>query len=183
MSDSYIRIASGLKTAYQLLTTDSYLVTAWTRTSDMLNKSLQWSASQPDKGLQAEIVPSLGIGGGGYYGFYSGTINIFIATPDMRQYLFETLMGSNPIAAVTAYLHVPNGGYEFDEMQVVYGELVWPMASNAETEYTRFNNHIYHTITLTLRRARILNLEVLETISGAVLATLDGKYLATLDQT
>lgn len=182
MSDSLIRIAPGEVSAYTLLTTDSYLVRNWTRTTDMLNTAWEWRASQPDKGLQQEIVPSLGRGGGGYYGSYSGLISFFVATPQMRQYIFETIMQSSPIAMVTAYLHTPNDAYDFDEMQVVYGELVSPIASNAESDYTRFSNKMYHTLQFQIRRAELVRLTVLTTLSGAIITTLDGKFIAKLNQ-
>lgn len=181
MSDELIRIAPGQVTAYELLTTDSYLVSNWPRTSDM-PADLHWQASQPEKGLQQELVTSLGRGGGGYYGSYSGLISFFILTPFMRQYLFETIMQSSPVAMITAYLHTPNDAYDFDEMQVVYGEMLSPIASNAESDYARFTNRIYHTLQYPINRAEIQRLNVLTTLSGAILTTLDGKMIASLDQ-
>lgn len=181
MSDRFIRLAAGQLTAYQLLSNDNYLVSNWARTDDM-PASIQWQVSQPEKGLQREFVQGLGRGTGGYYGNYSGILSFFLTTPQMRQYIYETFMSAAPIAMVTAYVHVPNNAFNFDEMAVVYGELISPIASNSELEYTRFNNHLYHTLQFQLRRASVLSLETLATISDSVITTLDGKYLATLDQ-
>lgn len=158
--DNLIRLASGQLSAYDLLSNDAYLVRNWTRTDDMQNTSFIWSASQPDKGLQAEFVQGLGLATGGYYGGYSGQLNIFVATPQMREYLFDTFMNGSPICQVTAYLHIPNKNYQYKGMTAVYGEMLSPIASNAELDYTRFNNHLYHTLQFSIRRATILPLTV-----------------------
>lgn len=178
---SLIRIAAGQLTANDLLSDDSTLVTNWPVQTDMLNTSFRWSASQPEKGLQQEYVGGLGLGTGGYYGGYSGIVNIFLATPLMRKYLFQTIFSSKPTARVTAYLHTPNDAFEWDEFQVVYGELVWPVASNAEAEYTRFSDKVYHTMQLEIRRATIVTAEFLVTESGIFLTTEDGAFISLED--
>jgi len=177
-TDSQIRIALGEISANALLSNDSYLVTNWTRTSDMANTSFTWSASQAEKGLQQEFVAGLGKGSGGYYGGYSGTLNFFVATPQMRQYLFETLMNFKPIARVTAYLHVPNAAYDFEEMQVVTCDLISPIASNADSDYTRFNNTLYHTMQYRIERAELVDYTLLVDEAGNYIVDEAGNYIS-----
>jgi len=129
MSD-LIRLASGDVTAYDLLNTSSYLVINFTRQSDM-SASDYWSATQPDKMVQAEFVGGIELGSGGYYGGYSGDVQFFILTPNMRSYLHTTIMASKPVAKVTMTLYNP-----IDGLSVYTGELVNPYALNAVTEYT-----------------------------------------------
>lgn len=136
MSD-LIRLAAGTIAAATLTSTSSYLVTNFPRQTDM-PVSVYWSTSQPEIGVQQQVRNSLEVGSGGYYGKVSGIIEFFILTEDMRQYLYTTIMGSSPIAAVTAYLHHPVDGF-----QVYQGELLTPYAANAETSYTRFNDDFY----------------------------------------
>lgn len=153
MNASDIRIAPGQVSAYDLLNTDSYLVSNWPRTSDM-SPSIQWSAAQPDKPLEREEVASLGIGGGGFYGKYSGTFNIFRATPLMRQYLFETIMQSKPIAPVTVYMQTSQAAFEDTEFQVLYGEI-------QRVDYVRFNDEHFHTIQYEFRRGTVVENNIL----------------------
>jgi hypothetical protein len=171
MSD-LIRIAPGLVTAYDLLNTDSYLVKNWARTSDMLNTSRVWSASQPEKPLERETVKGLGLGTGAFYGGYSGTFNIFVATPLMRQYLFETVMQSRPVAPVTVYMQASQTAFDDSEFAVLYGEI-------ERVDYTRFNDRLFHTIQFEFRRGEILEPVVLAYADGETPLLLgNGNYLA-----
>lgn len=136
MSDS-IRLASGTLTANDLLTTSSYLVNNWTRQTDM-TAGVQWRCSQPENGVMQEMASSLESGSGKFIGLVSGVLEFFYMTEDMRQYVHTTIMGSSPVALVTAYLHHPIDGF-----QVYQGELVTSFAANAETSHTRFSDAIY----------------------------------------
>jgi hypothetical protein len=168
-----IRIAQGQVTAYELLSNDAYLVSEWTRTSDM-NPSVYWSASQPDKPLERPKAPqAMGLGAGRFYGGYSGVFSFFMTTPLMRQYLFETLMGSRPVAAVTVYMQASQGGFDDSEFQVLYGEI-------ERMEYERFNDDFFMNVRYEFRRGTVQELEVITTLAGATLTTLSGQELSTL---
>lgn len=168
-----IRIAAGQVTAYELLSNDAHLVSEWTRTSDMPS-STYWSAAQPEKPLERPNAPkAMGLGTGRFYGGYSGLFNFFMTTPLMRQYLFESLMGSRPVAAVTVYMQATQGAFENAEFQVLYGEI-------ERVAYERWNDDIYHTVQYEFRRGTVLDLEVLSTLAGAPLTTLSGQHLTTL---
>ena len=136
---SSIRLANGTLTANDLLTTSSYLVSNWTRQTDMMvSAAIQWRASQPENGVTQEMASSLEKGSGKFIGLVSGTIEFFYMTEDMRQYVHNTIMGGSPVSLVTAYLHHPLDGF-----QVYQGELLTPFAANAETPHTRFSDEIY----------------------------------------
>lgn len=171
---SLIRIAAGQVGAYALLNTDSYLVSNWTRPNDMLNTPYVWSASQPDKPLDREVVAGLGIGTGGFYGGYFGAFNIFLATPLMRKYLFETIMQSKPIAPVTVYMQASNSAFESAEYLVLYGEM-------QRRDYVRFNDDLFHTIEFDFRRGVEVEATVLGLADGVtMLALSDGVTLLAL---
>jgi hypothetical protein len=169
-----IRIAAGTVDAYDLLSTDSYLVSEWTRTSDM-PPSVQWSATQPDKGVLGEFIAGLGKGTGGFYGGVSGVIEFFLLTPLMREYLETTLLGGNGIATVTAYLHNPRLG-DNSGFAVYQGELLSPYIANSEAEHTRFNNVMYSNNQYLFKRGELV------TISNLLLESGDYLLLETGDK-
>lgn len=179
MSD-LIRIAQGHVSAYTLLTTDSYLVSNWARTSDM-KSHISWRCSQPEGGeLRTEFVQGLGVGTGGFYGGYSGILEFMLLTPQMRNYIEETLLYDAGISAVTVYAHAPHFG-DNEGFAVFQGELVSPYAINAEGSYSRFSDRHYTNNQYLFRRGNLVQLEVLATLDGDVLSTLDGNYLASLE--
>lgn len=167
MSD-LIRLAAGQVAAYTLLNSDGYLVTEFPRQSDM-GASVYWSASQPNKMLMQEERPSLGIGGANFVGGYFGELAIFIATPEMRSYIFETIMGSKPRARVTAYMMTTLSGF-----QVLTGELVAPYALNAESDFETAGYELTHTNVFTFTRGRILTEDSLLLEDGTDLLLEDG---------
>lgn len=171
-----IRIAAGAIDAYDLLSTDSYLVSEWARLDDMPS-SVTWSASQPELGLLTEHVQGLGKGTGGFYGDASGIIEFFILTPYMRDYLENTLLGGNGIATVTAYLHNPRFA-DNDGFAVYQGVLLSPYLANADTAHTRFNDKMYTNNQYLFTRGTLTALPVLASISGLVITALDGTYIS-----
>lgn len=173
-----IRIAAGAIDAYDLLSTDSYLVSEWARLDDMPS-SVSWSASQPELGLLTEHVQGLGKGTGGFYGDASGIIEFFVLTPYMRDYLENTLLGGNGIAPVTAYLHNPRFA-DNDGFAVYQGVLLSPYLANADTAHTRFNDKIYTNNQYLFTRGTLTPLEVIATLDTEVITTLAGEYIATL---
>jgi len=171
-----IRLAAGQVSAYDLLTTDSYLLHEWTRLSDM-RSSVSWSASQPELGLLTEHVQGLGKGSGGFYGGASGIVEFFVLTPQMRDYLEATILGGNGIAEVTAYLHNPRFA-DNDGFAVYQGELLSPYIANADSSHTRFNDVAYTNNQYLFRRGTLIPLPVLASISGLVITALDGTYVS-----
>lgn len=145
-----IRLAAGQVTAYELLSNDDYLVNNFPRQADM-TASVLWRASQPDKMLMQELRPSLGRGGGNFYGNYSGELAFYRLSEDMRQYLYTTIMSSKPFATVTVYMATTLSGF-----QVMVGELVAPFASNADTDFSTMGYEHTHSNVFTFRRGRIL---------------------------
>lgn len=132
-----IRLWNGTISENDLLNTSSYLVSNWTRQTDM-SAGVQWRCSQPENGVMQEMASSLEKGSGKFIGQVSGVIDFFYMTEDMRQFVHDTIMGSSPVSLVTAYLHHPLDGF-----QVYQGELLTPFAANAETSHTRFSDAIY----------------------------------------
>lgn len=179
MSD-LIRIAPGTITAYALLTTDSYLVSNWTRVSDM-GIADEWSATQTDNPMLQEHVPSLEVGAGGFYGKHSGIITFSLLTPLMRDYLENTLLGGNGIAAVTAYLHSPRIG-DNNGFAVFQGEMISPYAVNAESSFRRFSDHYYTANDYIFRRGRLVTVSYLLLESGDYLLLETGDKLALEQQ-
>lgn len=170
-----IRIAQGQVTAYELLSNDAYLVSEWTRTSDM-NPSVYWSASQPDKPLERPKAPqAMGLGAGRFYGGYSGLFNFFMTTPLMRQYLFETIMQSRPVAAVTVYMQASQDGFDDDEFQVLYGEI-------ERMDYERFNDAFFMNVSYEFRRGTALEVSNLLLESGDYLLLETGDKLSLESQ-
>lgn len=137
MSD-LIRIANGTVSPSTLLATASYLVSNWTRQTDMTAGDY-WSCSQPEEGeLKQEYRGGLEVGSGKFYGNVSGIFEFFILTEDMRQYIHSTIMNNQPVAPVTVYAH-----HAIDGFQVYQGELLTPYAANAESSYSRFDDAYY----------------------------------------
>jgi hypothetical protein len=170
-----IRIAQGQVTAYELLSNDAHLVSEWTRTSDM-NASVYWSASQPDKPLERPKAPqAMGLGAGRFYGGYSGVFSFFMTTPLMRQYLFETLMQSRPVAAVTVYMQAALGGFENAEFQVVYGEI-------ERIEYERFNDDYFMNVNYEFRLGTVVEVSNLLLETGDYLLLESGDKLSLESQ-
>lgn len=145
-----IRLAAGQVSVFTLLNTDSYLVTNFPRQSDMPS-SVSWSASQPNKMLMQEERASLGIGGANFYGGYFGELALFIQTPLMRSYIFETIMGGKPRARVTVYMATTLSGF-----QALTGELVAPFALNAESDFETAGYEITHSNVFTFTRGRVV---------------------------
>ncbi len=137
-----------------------------------------WSASQPEGAeLLRELVTGLGVGTGGYYGLYSGLIEFFILTPQMREYLEETILGGNGVAAVTVYLHNPRIGTN-SGFAAYQGELVSPYVLNSEASYTRFSDRTYANNQYLFRRGTVQadNLLLLE--SGDAILLENGNTIA-----
>lgn len=146
MSD-LIRIASGTVLPSTLLSTASYLVSNWTRQADM-SASDYWSCSQPENAeLKQEFRPGLEVGSGKFYGKVSGILEFYDTTEDMRHYIFETIMSSQPVAPVTVYAH-----HVYDGYQVYTGELVTPLAIGADSSYSRFSDAHYINVQYLFRR-------------------------------
>lgn len=164
-----IRLGAGQIAAFDLLNTSGYLVSNFPRQSDMV-ASQYWSASQPNKMLLRETRPSLGRGGGNYYGGFSGAFNFFMLTEDMRHYIHNTIMGGKPYATVTVYMQTTVD----DGFQVMVGELVNPFATNAESDYETFGYEMTHTNSYLFRRGRIITEEALLLEDGTELLLEDG---------
>jgi hypothetical protein len=141
-----IRLGAGNISAYDLLNTDSYLVTNFTYQSDMGN-SIEWLCVQNTVLLQ-ERRQGLEIGTGGYYGKPSCQIEFPSLTSLMRQYIDTEIMSNKPIAQVTMYLDHPINGFG-----VYTGELVSPFAVDAETTFDRYDSTYYNNNQYLFRRA------------------------------
>ena len=176
MSD-LIRIGAGTITAYDLANTASYLVTNFTRQTDM-TASDQWQASQPDKGLRSEYVSSIELGSGNLYGGYSGVIEFFHLTELMQQYIHTNILSDKPVAKVTAYLY-----NDFTRAWGAYvGELVSPHVANAEAEYTVFGRERYWNNQYVFRNAVLATVSNLLLETGDVILTESGDSLALESQ-
>lgn len=158
MSD-LIRLAPGQVTAYELLSNDNYLVKNWARVSDM-TPAIYWSCSQPETGMVRPMRESLEVGVGKYVGMYAGDIQFFLATPLMRSYLEDTILGGNPKARVTGYFHTPHG------FKVLSGELLSPYVANAVTTYSRFNDTMYSNNVYRFQRGVELIASYITQVSG-----------------
>ena len=172
-----IRLWNGTITANDLLTTSTYLVSNWTRQTDM-SASIQWRCSQPENGVTQEMASSLESGSGKFIGQVSGTIDFFYMTEDMRQFVHNIIMGGSPVSLVTAYLHHPLDGF-----QVYQGELLTPFAANAETAHTRVNNDIYTNNQYLFRRGVQVNLQAWGAIDGSAWSWIDGSAIGKVTQT
>jgi hypothetical protein len=165
-SGDNIRLASGTVTAYTLLTTSSYLVTNWTRVSDM-PASIDWLASQPEYGAARRFVPSLAVGSGKRVGKFNTVLSFFQLTTGMRNYIEHTLLSSNGIGAITCYIHLPEDENVF---AVCTGELVSPYHADSDLTYTRVNDELDVNVQYGLRRLTISTIEVLSTAANTVLS-------------
>jgi len=168
-----IRLWNGTISENDLLNTSSYLVTSYTRQTDMA-AATQWQASQPEFGVTQELAAGLEVGSGKFYGGVSGIIQFFYLTEDMRQFIDDNIMSNAPIAAVTAYLHHPIDGF-----QVYQGELVTPFAANAETSYTRFSDAIYSNNQYLFRRGTKISDSYLIDESSNFIVDEDGNKIIT----
>lgn len=171
-----IRLAAGQVTAFDLLNTDSYLVSNFPRQSDM-TASHYWSASQPNKMLMREQRPSLGIGGSRYVGGYFGELSFFHLTEDMRQYLDTGIFGGNPSARVTVYMATT-----LNSFQVLTGELTNPFSLNAESDFETSGYENTHTNVCLFSRGTILDISNLLLMTGDNLLLMSGEKLALMNQ-
>jgi hypothetical protein len=174
MTDS-IRLAAGTVTAFDLLTTDSYLVTQYTRTSDM-TPAMHWLATQPEGAeLKRQWRGGFEVGSGNWYGGFNGALVFSILTIGMRDTIENTLLGGKGVAKVTAYLHAPQAA-QSQEMIVVLGELVSPFRQESDT-YTYFDGKLYHTVRYDFRRGSEVTLQVLATEDDNILTTESGAWI------
>lgn len=148
-----IRLWNGDITAYDLLNTDSYKVTNYTRQTDM-TPSIQWLAVQPNPPLVQPFVQGLEVGTGKLYGKFASAIEFPMLTEDMRQYIDTNILGSNPIAKVTAYLEHPLNGFG-----VYTGELASPFVAGGT--FNRFDKNIYTNVVYPFRRATLKTISYL----------------------
>ena len=167
MSDT-IRIAPGHVSAATLLTTDSYVVSNWTRVSDM-SSSVAWEVEQRDPPLQAHV-PSLGVGGGQFTGSYACTFGFLKMTPLMRDYMENTLLSGNGIAAVTVYIANPR---DPDVWGVYQGQLVSPLQIGGDFGY--FDENTTHEMGYRFNRGIKQTINVLASGSAALLS--GGNYI------
>lgn len=149
MSD-LIRLGTGTIAAATLEGTSSYLVTNFPIQADM-GSGDTWIAQQPNPPLLQNLIPSLEVGSGGYYGKFASQIEFSILTEDMRQYLHNTIMGGNPIAKVTAYLEHPLNGFGS-----YVGELITPYAANSQGGFSRYDASYYTRNIYLFQRASVV---------------------------
>lgn len=161
MSD-LIRLASGQVTAYEILSNDDYLVINWPRQTDM-TPAIQWSCSQPKEvGVMKTLYSSgLELGSSKSISKYAGQLKFFLGSTMMREYLANEILQGRPKPVVTAYCATVYG------FEVFVGELENPFFGNSTGSFVRFNDNMYHTITLSFNRASIL------TVSNLLLETSD----------
>lgn len=137
MTHEVLRMATGDVTAYELLNTDAYLLSNWTRQTDQ--SYIDWTATMPERGMTAPFVGGLERGSGILYGNYSGIIEFFLLTELMQQYITTNILNDKPIEIVTVYAYD-----DFSrELAVFTGEMVAPYAANAETTYTPSGHRVF----------------------------------------
>lgn len=173
MSD-LIKIANGSVDAIDLDST--FLVINFTRQTDMKSGDA-WLASQPEFGVEAELVNSIELGSGDFYGGVSGIISFHILTEDMRQFIRSTVLGGSPISIVTVSLHDPQLG------QTIYeGELVSPFATNRAASYVRFDEAYYYNVEYLFRNGQVRTVSNLLLETGDVILAENGDTLALEQQ-
>lgn len=165
LSSADIRLASGIVAPNTLLTTDSYLVTNWSRVSDM-PASIDWTVSQSDKGAQRRFSPSLSLGSGKRLGKYSTLLSFFQLTTLMRSYIEDTILSGNGIGVVTAYVATPNDSEVF---AVYTGELTSPYHLESDLSYTRVTDELDVNVQYQLSRLTLTTISVLSVGSNMVL--------------
>lgn len=143
-----IRLTEGEIAANTLLSTSSYLVTNWARTADM-GAADSWLAVQPEQGLVREQVQSLEVGAGGYYGRYSGVLEFFQLTTQMRDYIEDTILNGRGIGKISAFLHTPKSPFEMD---VFWGQMISPFRTG-NTDYFRYSDGRYWNVQYVINRA------------------------------
>lgn len=156
MSSDDIRLAQGIVTPLTLLTTDSYKVINWSRVSDM-PASIDWTASQREKGAQRRFSPSLALGTGKRIGKYSAIIEFFQLTAGMRDYIERTFLGGNGIAVVTCYIMTPNDSEIF---AVYQGEMTSPYHLESDLSYTRVNDNLDVNVQYSLTRLALQSIDI-----------------------
>jgi hypothetical protein len=169
-----IRIGAGDIPAYTLLTDDSYKVVNWTRQADMTPAD-QWLAVQPNPPLLQTFVPSLELGSGDYYGKFASQIEFTYLTEDMRQYIFNTIMGGKPVAKVTVYLEHPTNGFS-----VYTGQLVTPYAVGGA--FDRFDSNIYTSNVYPFQRGTLKTISYLLQENGDYLLQENGDRIVLEQQ-
>lgn len=177
MSYEVLRLAPGQVTAYTLLNTDSYVIADWTRTSDM-SSSDYWSATMPEYGMRAAFTGGVEIGSGQVTSPYSGTIEFFMLTEAMQQYIETNIMINKPIAPVTAYCYDDRTR----ALAAFYGELVSPFFVNAETTYSPFGHTIFTNNQYLFRGATKVTVSYLLLEAGDYLLLETGDKLALESQ-
>lgn len=170
-----IRLGAGNIPAYTLLNDDSYLISNWTRQTDM-TPAVYWLATQPDQPVLQEFRNSLEVGAGRYYGRFATALTFWILTEDMRQYIDTNIMNGNPTAQVTAYVEHPINGFG-----VYVGELVSPYTANTAT-FTRFDQNIYTGNTFVFRRASLKTITYLLQENGDYLLQENGDRIVLEQQ-
>jgi hypothetical protein len=176
MSD-LIRLAAGDIPAFDLLANDAFLVVNFPRQTDMRPQD-QWSAVQPELGAQRAFVGGLEIGSGGYVGLYETTMQIFITTPKMREFIETTYLNNRGIGKVTMALHDPLSS----DFQVFTGELVSPFAVDTITSASRFDEFTYSNVTYAFRRGKLKTLKAWGTNAGAAWGFPSGAIIGKVTQ-
>jgi hypothetical protein len=165
MSYEITRIAFSDITAYALLNTSSYLLTNWTRQSDM-SAAIQWKASMPEFGMRRNWQGGMELGSGAFNSPYSGVIDFFILTPLMQDYL-NTQMSDKGAAVVTLLAYD-----DYTRTTEVFGgELVSPHVLNADGAYspfgaTTFSNNQYGFFGGTRKLQAVIGGETTDVIIG-----------------
>ena len=148
---SSIRLANSIITPFALLTTDAYLITNWTRPSDM-PASVDWTVSQPDKPALRRFVPSLATGSGKHLGKYSTILSFFVVTAGMRDYIENDFLAGNGVSPITCYINIPTDPEIF---AVFSGEMTSPYHSESDLSYTRVNDEIDVNVNYGLSRLEL----------------------------
>lgn len=170
-----IRIGAGNIPAYTFLNTSSYLVTNWTRQTDM-RPGVDWLVTQPDQPMLQQYRPSLEIGAGRFVGRFATSLTFWFLTEDMRQYIDTNIMSNKPTAQVTAYVEHPINGFG-----VYVGELITPYAANTGT-FRRFDQNIYTENTYLFARATLKTIDYLLQENGDYLLQENGDRIVLEQQ-